>query len=200
LKFPPQSPVETWVSDAAGDPLLVVMAEPAASLAAELRRLIPELRATVGDDRRVLVGFDRGGWSPTLFADPDAAGFDTHSHTDEHGPTYTWRLAGRWAGLAQIGAQRLPDIGGQRHPALAGRLALQDDPPGAPVEVVQLQPRRLDRSQAQACDQRRGGAAAVALGCARLLRRVWGPARACAGIRPSWTRQPHRLSPARLSE
>ena len=51
------------MSDAAGDPLLVVMAEPAASLAAELRRLIPDMRATVGDDRRVLVGFDRGGWS-----------------------------------------------------------------------------------------------------------------------------------------
>ena len=111
LKFPAPATVETWVSDAAGDPLLVVMAEPAASLASELRRLIPELRALVGDDRRVLVGFDRGGWSATLFADLDAAGFDTltwrkgrsadidehhfatHSHTDEHGRTHTWRLA-----------------------------------------------------------------------------------------------------------
>jgi transposase len=111
LKFPAPATVETWVCDAAGDPLLVVMAEPAASLAAELRRLIPELRATVGDERRVLVGFDRGGWSPTLFADLDAAGFDTltwrkgatadidehqfttHSHIDEHGRTHTWRLA-----------------------------------------------------------------------------------------------------------
>jgi transposase-like protein len=110
LKFPAPATVETWVSDAAGDPLLVVMAEPAASLAAELRRLIPELRATVGDDRRVLVGFDRGGWSPRLFADLDAAGFDiltwrkgrtadidehaftTHSHTDERGRVHTWRL------------------------------------------------------------------------------------------------------------
>ena len=77
LKFPAPATVETWVADAAGDPLLVVMAEPAASLAAELRRLIPELRTLVGDDRRVLVGFDRGGWSPTLFADLHAAGFDT---------------------------------------------------------------------------------------------------------------------------
>jgi hypothetical protein len=68
-------------------------------------------------------------------------------------PHYTWRLARRWAGLAQVGAQRLPDTGGQRHPVLAGRLAAQDDPPGAPVEVVPPQPRRLDRSQAQACDQ-----------------------------------------------
>ena len=111
LKFPAPATVETWVSDAAGDPLLVVMAEPAASLAGELRRLIPELRATVGDDRRVLVGFDRGGWSPTLFADLNAAGFDTltwrkgatadidehqfteHTHTDEHGRTHTWALA-----------------------------------------------------------------------------------------------------------
>ena len=59
----------------------------------------------------MLVGFDRGGWSPTLFADLHAAGFDTltwrkghtadidehafveHSHTDEHGRTHTWRLA-----------------------------------------------------------------------------------------------------------
>ena len=111
LKFPAPATVETWVADAAGDPLLVVMAEPAASLVSELRRLIPELRDMVGDDRRVLVGFDRGGWSPTLFADLDAAGFDTltwrkgatadidehlfveHTHTDEHGRTHTWRLA-----------------------------------------------------------------------------------------------------------
>jgi hypothetical protein len=111
LKFPAPATVETWVSDAAGDPLLVVMAEPAASLASELRRLIPELRGLVGDDRRVLVGFDRGGWSPALFADLDAAGWDTLtwrkgvtadidqrafaecSHVDEHGRTHTWRLA-----------------------------------------------------------------------------------------------------------
>jgi prepilin-type processing-associated H-X9-DG protein len=111
LKFPAPATVETWVADGAGDPLLVVMAEPATSLASELRRLIPELRAMVGDHRRVLVGFDRGGWSPALFADLDAAGFDTltwrkgktadldeqqfaeQSHTDEHGRTHTWALA-----------------------------------------------------------------------------------------------------------
>src|SRR5665647_2783479 len=64
LKFPAPATVETWVSDASGDPLLVVMAQPGASLAMELRRLLPDLRRAVGDDRRVLVGFDRGGWSP----------------------------------------------------------------------------------------------------------------------------------------
>ena len=111
LKFPAPATVETWVADAGGDPLLVVMAEPGASLASELPRLIPDLRAMVGDERRVLVGFDRGGWSPTLFADLDAAGFDTltwrkgatadiaeerfaeHTHTDEHGRIHTWTLA-----------------------------------------------------------------------------------------------------------
>ena len=111
LKFPAPATVETWVADAAGDPLLVVLAEPGASLASELRRLIPELRAMVGDGRRVLVGFDRGGWSPTLFADLHTAGFDTltwrkgkitdvdealfveHTHTDERGRTHTWELA-----------------------------------------------------------------------------------------------------------
>ena len=111
LKFPAPATVETWVADAAGDPLLVVMAQPAASLAGELRRLIPELRAMVGDERRVLVGFDRGGWSPVLFADLHTAGFDTLTwrkgaaldidealfsecvHIDEAGRTHTWRLA-----------------------------------------------------------------------------------------------------------
>jgi len=52
------------------------MADPGASLAMELRRLLPDLRAAVGDQRRVLVGFDRGGWSPALFEHMDAQGFD----------------------------------------------------------------------------------------------------------------------------
>ena len=76
LKFPAPATVETWVCDAKGDPVLVVMAEPGAALAGELRRLLPTMRAAVGDDRRVLVGFDRGGWSPALFADMHQAGFD----------------------------------------------------------------------------------------------------------------------------
>ena len=60
LKFPAPATVETWISDAAGDPVLVVMAATGASLAMELRRLLPDLRRAVGDTRRVLVGFDRG--------------------------------------------------------------------------------------------------------------------------------------------
>ncbi|HYO85138.1 MAG TPA: helix-turn-helix domain-containing protein [Dermatophilaceae bacterium] len=111
LRFPAPATVENWVTDAAGDPVMVVMAEPGASLAGELRRLLPQLRQAVGDDRRVLVGFDRGGWSPALFAEMDAAGFDVltwrkghpedlpseefseATHVDEHGATRTFTLA-----------------------------------------------------------------------------------------------------------
>jgi hypothetical protein len=62
LKVPAPATVETWVSDASGGPVLVVMAQPGACLAMELHRLLPDLRRAVGDQRRVLVGFDRGGW------------------------------------------------------------------------------------------------------------------------------------------
>src|SRR5258706_10035769 len=54
----------------------MVVAEPSASLAGELKRLLPTLRQVAGDGRRVTVCFDRGGWSPALFADIIAAGFD----------------------------------------------------------------------------------------------------------------------------
>jgi hypothetical protein len=57
--------------------------------------------------------------------------------------TYTWRLTRRRAAPATGGAQRRPDIGGQRHRVLAGSPASQDDPPRAPIEVLQLRPRRL---------------------------------------------------------
>ncbi len=111
LRFPAPATVETWISDGRGDPVLVVMAEPAASLAGELRRLLPTLRQAVGDGRRVLVGFDRGGWSPALFAHLGAAGFDTLTwrkqpapdldpalfaevtFTDDTGLVHTWQAA-----------------------------------------------------------------------------------------------------------
>jgi transposase-like protein len=75
LKFPAPATMETWVTDSGGDPVFMVVAEPSDSLAAELRRLLPSLRGIVGQGRRVTVCFDRGGWSPALFADITAAGF-----------------------------------------------------------------------------------------------------------------------------
>ncbi|WP_166789537.1 putative transposase, partial [Cryobacterium sp. TMS1-20-1] len=108
LKMPVPATEETWVSAANGDPLFMVMAQPSASLVSELKALTPKLRAMIGDDRRMLVGFDRGGWSPALFAHLHTEGFDvltwrkgatpdvdeilftTVSHVDEQGITHTW--------------------------------------------------------------------------------------------------------------
>ncbi len=76
LKFPAPATGETWVTGQDGEPVFMVAAEPSDSLAGELRRLLPQLRQVVGEGRRVTVCFDRGGWSPALFADITAAGFD----------------------------------------------------------------------------------------------------------------------------
>jgi len=67
---------ETWVGDADGDPVMVITAAPSQSLAAELARLLPDLRAIIGADRRCTVVFDRGGYSPAVFTEIIAAGFD----------------------------------------------------------------------------------------------------------------------------
>ena len=76
LKFPGPATEETWVTDGAGDPLLVVMAEPSTSLAAQIKKLLPSLRAIAGPDAKPVLCFDRGGWSPDLFAGITDAGFD----------------------------------------------------------------------------------------------------------------------------
>ncbi len=76
LKFPGPATEETWVTDDRGDPLLVVLAEPSSSLAAQIKTLLPQLRAVCGDGARPVLCFDRGGWSPDLFAHVLAAGFD----------------------------------------------------------------------------------------------------------------------------
>ena len=76
LKFPGPATEETWVTGSAGDPLLVVIAQPSSSLAAQIRDLLPALRDITGPGARPVLCFDRGGWSPALFADITDAGFD----------------------------------------------------------------------------------------------------------------------------
>jgi transposase len=76
LKFPGPATEETWVTGSAGDPLLVVMAQPSSSLAAQIRDLLPALRDIAGPGAKPVLCFDRGGWSPALFADITDAGFD----------------------------------------------------------------------------------------------------------------------------
>jgi hypothetical protein len=67
---------ETWVSDSEGDPVMVLTATPSQSLAAELHRLLPDIRALIGADRRCTMVFDRGGYSPQVFLEILTAGFD----------------------------------------------------------------------------------------------------------------------------
>ena len=105
--------LETWVKDRHGDPVMVVVSELSASLAREIRRLLPELRRLVGDDRRVTIVFDRGGWSPELFDEMVEAGFNfmtyrkgkvtkeparafsEQAYTDDHGVAHPYDLADR---------------------------------------------------------------------------------------------------------
>ncbi|MCZ2405094.1 hypothetical protein IV498_18530, partial [Paenarthrobacter sp. Z7-10] len=121
LKFPTPATEETWVADANGSPVMVVMAEPGAALTGELRQLLPTLRTIIGDNRRVLVGFDRGGWSPALFKHMAENGFDVLTwrkggtenitedlftpvtHVDGHGETRTWAAADTLVDLALAG-------------------------------------------------------------------------------------------------
>ncbi|MDP4013244.1 MAG: hypothetical protein U0990_07060 [Candidatus Nanopelagicales bacterium] len=104
---------ETWVCDSEGDPVMVITAAPSQSLAAELRRSLPGLRALIGPDRRCTVVFDRGGYSPTVFTEIITAGFDvltyfkgtwarcdgaafnTMGHTAADGTVHSYELAER---------------------------------------------------------------------------------------------------------
>jgi hypothetical protein len=67
---------DTWVHDANGEPLLVVNSEMNAKLTQVLEPILADVRRLVGDTRRMTVIFDRGGFSPKLFARLIAAGFD----------------------------------------------------------------------------------------------------------------------------
>jgi transposase len=75
LRLPQPGTTDYWANDAAGEPLFVVTAEANASLVRMLPPLLQEVRALVGE-RRVTVVFDRGGFSPKLFKQLYAAGFD----------------------------------------------------------------------------------------------------------------------------
>jgi transposase len=64
-----------WVNDSEGEPLFVVPTEGNKGLARMLPDVLQDVRSLVGE-RRVTVVFDRGGWSPKLFAKLLADGFD----------------------------------------------------------------------------------------------------------------------------
>jgi DNA-binding CsgD family transcriptional regulator len=65
-----------WVNDQRGDPLFVITADANAPLTRMLPVVLKEIRDVVGKKRRVTIVFDRGGFSPKLFAALIADGFD----------------------------------------------------------------------------------------------------------------------------
>ncbi|MBO0718383.1 MAG: helix-turn-helix domain-containing protein, partial [Rhizobiales bacterium] len=64
-----------WINDSSGDPLLVITGEIDAALTKAMPGLLREVREVVGE-RKVTIVFDRGGWSPKLFAAMIKDGFD----------------------------------------------------------------------------------------------------------------------------
>jgi transposase len=64
-----------WINDRSGDPLFVITGEVNAALTKAMPRLLREVRDVIGE-RRVTIVFDRGGWSPKLFATIIKDGFD----------------------------------------------------------------------------------------------------------------------------
>lgn len=67
---------DTWLADHNGDAVLVWSSPPGASLAGELKTAALAVRDLVGPDARPTICFDRGGWSPGLFAELAKMGFD----------------------------------------------------------------------------------------------------------------------------
>jgi hypothetical protein len=67
---------DVWVNDAEGAPLLFITQEAHPQLVSALTGVLAEVRKLLGPDRRATVVFDRGGWSPNLFARMVSEGFD----------------------------------------------------------------------------------------------------------------------------
>lgn len=67
---------DTWLADARGDAVLVWSSPPGAALTGELKAAAVAVRELLGPDARPTICFDRGGWSPQLFAELVEAGFD----------------------------------------------------------------------------------------------------------------------------
>ncbi|MEK6278704.1 MAG: putative transposase [Actinomycetota bacterium] len=148
--------VDTWVCDRNGDGVLVWATPPGASLAGELLTVAAKIRELVGADARPTICFDRGGWSPKLFAELRLAGFDIltyrkgparpeprsafvgHRFSDESGHRHDYLLADRNVAISYASGKRrfacrqitrLDDTSGHQTQVLTTR----DDPDPAGV-------------------------------------------------------------------
>jgi transposase len=65
-----------WVNDQQGDPVFVVTAPANEGLVKMLPSILQEAKSLIGENRPLTVVFDRGGWSPKLFAKLIKQGID----------------------------------------------------------------------------------------------------------------------------
>lgn len=68
---------DAWLTDTFGEAILTWTPEPNAGLVAELHQAVAEMRRLLGDDEAPFtIVFDRGGWSPRLFAELQRSGVE----------------------------------------------------------------------------------------------------------------------------
>src|SRR5665648_858147 len=145
---------ETWVTDTDGDPVMVITAPPSASLAAELARLLPDLRTIIGPDRACTVVFDRGGYSPAVFTEIITAGFDLltyykgtwtrsapaaftfHDFTTPDGATVRYELAERLIDLAVPARTATATTSARPGSTLTLRLIVRASPSGHQTPIL----------------------------------------------------------------
>ena len=75
---------DCWLADRNGDAVLVWSSPPGKAFTGELKTATTKVRELLGADAKPTVCFDRGGWSPKVFAELVDAGFD--SCTCRRGP------------------------------------------------------------------------------------------------------------------
>ena len=145
---------ETWVGDAEGDPVMVITAAPSQSLAAELHRLLPQLRTLIGPGRRCTLVFDRGGYSPQVFAEIIAADMDlltyykgawaraavstftTVDYTAPDGSSHTFELAERPITLPVPGQPATPGKAAVAVGSVTLRLIIRRSPDGHQTPIL----------------------------------------------------------------
>jgi hypothetical protein len=118
---------DNWVHDAYGEPLLVVTSEMNEGLTKVLEPILVEVKQLVGDRRPVVI-FDRGGFSPKLFARLNEMGFDVM--------TYRKGKSAPWPVSQFVEMERV--VEGRRY---AYRIAERPR-----VKVGRLRPKRKKRS------------------------------------------------------
>ena len=81
-----------WVNDKNAEPLFVVTGTLNQKLISAMKeRVLPQVRLLVGPQRRVMVVFDREGWSPKWFKELDEQGYDVLSY--RKGPYRLWPVS-----------------------------------------------------------------------------------------------------------